>query len=122
MAILAWAVYAACVLVAAGGVVFYVLVLIAAQQYRREVPRPGDCAPPITILKPLAGLEENLEENLGTFFEQDYPEYQILFAVRRAEDPAAEVARRLIARYPQRKAELIVTGEPAFPNAKVYSL
>jgi ceramide glucosyltransferase len=122
MAFFTGAAYAVCCGVAAGGLVFYVLVMIAARHYRRQRVPARSFTPPVTVLKPLAGLEDDLEENLATFFEQDYPVYQLLFAVREREDPAVPVVRRLLARYPERQAELIVTGEPPFPNAKVYSL
>ena len=78
---------------------------------------------PISVLKPLAGVDDGLEDNLRSFFEQDYPEFEILFAVRSAGRPgdrgggAAAGAR--IRAVPSR---LIVTGEPPYPNAKVYSL
>lgn len=122
MTVVGWAIYAVCFAVAVGGAVFYALVLIGARRYRRESPGAGDFTPPISVLKPLAGLEEGLEENLRSFFEQDYPEYQILFAVRDAGDPAAAVVRKLLREHPERDAELIVAGEPEFPNAKVWSL
>ena len=122
MAAVLWTLYVACMFVAIGGVIFYLLVLAALRRFRRELPPPENFTPPISILKPLAGLEENLEENLQGFFEQDYPQHQILFAVRQADDPAAEVVRRLLQRYPQQDAELVTTGEPRFPNAKVWSL
>jgi ceramide glucosyltransferase len=77
---------------------------------------------PISILKPLAGVDDGLEENLRTFFEQEYPDFEILFAVRNSNDPAIAVAERLRARYPSVPSRLIVTGEPPYPNAKVYSL
>jgi ceramide glucosyltransferase len=116
------AAYAACFAIAAGGLVFHVLVLIAAFRHRSKVPRDRTFTPPVTVLKPLAGLEDGLEENLRTFFEQDYPQYQILFAVREPGDPAGDVARRLLAEYASHDAELIASGEPACANAKVYSL
>ncbi|HYM12171.1 MAG TPA: bacteriohopanetetrol glucosamine biosynthesis glycosyltransferase HpnI [Bryobacterales bacterium] len=123
MTVFYWAACAACLAVAAGGVVFYALVLIAARRFEREgASAAAGFTPPITVLKPLAGLERDLESNLRTFFEQDYPEYQLLFAVREPDDPAAEVARGLLAQYPARDAEVIVSGEPQFPNAKVQSL
>ena len=74
------------------------------------------------MLKPLAGVDDGLEENLRTFFEQEYPDFEILFAVRSADDPAIAVVERLRARYPAVPSRLIVTGEPPYPNAKVYSL
>lgn len=76
----------------------------------------------ISVLKPLAGGEEGLEENLRSFFEQDYTNYELLFAVRHESDPAVAVTRRLMAQYPSIRARLIVTGEPPYPHAKVFSL
>jgi ceramide glucosyltransferase len=67
-------------------------------------------------------VDDGLEENLRTFFEQDYAEFEILFAVRSAEDAAIPVVERLLASYPRVPARLIVTGEPPYPNAKVFSL
>lgn len=101
---------------------FLVLALAAYRRYRGETGAAGGFTPPVTVLKPLAGLEDGLEENLRSFFRQDYPDYQLLFAVREAGDPAAAVVQRLLAEHPGQDAELIVTGEPDIPNAKVYSL
>jgi ceramide glucosyltransferase len=67
-------------------------------------------------------VDEGLEENLRTFFEQDYAEFEILFAVRTAKDPAIQVVERLRASYPHIPTRLIVTGEPPYANAKVFSL
>ena len=62
------------------------------------------------------------EDNLRTFFEQDYPYFEIVFAVRSPQDAALAVVERLRAAYPTVPAQTIVTGEPPYPNAKVYSL
>jgi ceramide glucosyltransferase len=77
---------------------------------------------PISILKPLAGLDLDLESNLRTFFEQEYAAYEILFAVRNENDPAVTVVKHLQGEYPRIASRLIVTGEPTFPNPKVFSL
>src|ERR1700681_2003614 len=77
---------------------------------------------PVSILKPLAGLDLGLESNLRTFFEQDYHDYEILFAVREADDPAAAVVAKLQQEYPKIPSRLLITGEPPYPNAKVFSL
>jgi ceramide glucosyltransferase len=106
----------------AGCLAYQVLTIVAAIRYRCvRTPRLG-VAPPISLLKPLAGAEEELEENLRSFFEQDYPKFEILFAVRSAADPAIPVVERLQARYPDVPSRLMVTGEPPYANAKVYSL
>ncbi len=104
----------------AGSLAYSLLVVLAAWRYRRAQPPDGHPTPPISILKPLAGLDEGLEENLRSFFTQDYPAFELLFGVRDPGDPAAEVARRLIAEYPGVDARLLGTGEPPYPSAKVY--
>jgi ceramide glucosyltransferase len=76
----------------------------------------------MSILKPLSGDDLGLEENLRTFFEQNYPCFEILFAVRSRDDSATAVAERLRAAFPAVPSRLLVTGEPSYPNAKVFSL
>jgi ceramide glucosyltransferase len=86
--------------------------------------RPGlaEHTPPVTIFKPLKGLDEELEENLRSFFRLDYPAYQLLFGVADADDPAIPVVRKLMDAFPDHDAELVV-GAPAFGlNPKVENL
>jgi ceramide glucosyltransferase len=106
----------------AGSLVYCVLTAIAAALYKRVRPPVARERPPISVLKPLAGVDEGLEENLVSFFEQDYPRFEILFAVADPSDPAVAVVEKLQARYPNMPSRLLVTGEPPCPNAKVYSL
>jgi ceramide glucosyltransferase len=106
----------------AGALVYQVLTVVAAMRYRGVRPSRLGVAPAISILKPLAGAEEGLEANLRSFFEQRYPAFEILFAVRSGADPAIPVVEGLQARYPNVPSRLIVTGEPPYANAKVYSL
>lgn len=105
-----------------GSVVFSVLSIVAAFRYLAVPPIQLEERVPISILKPLSGLDEGLEENLRTFFQQAYGKFEILFAVRDATDPSAQVVTKLLKDYPEVQARLIVTGEPAYPNAKVFSL
>ena len=107
-----------------GSIVYCGLALVAAAKYlatRRHAPSASP-AEGVSILKPLSGLDLGLEGNLRTFFEQDYPDFEILFAVRRDDDPAIAVVRKLQSEYPQVSSRLFVTGEPPYPNAKVFSL
>jgi iron complex outermembrane receptor protein len=106
----------------AGSLVFCVLVIVAAVKYVRVRPPRLERTEPVSILKPLAGAEDGLSENLRSFFTQDYPEFEILFAVRHPDDPAVPVVERLREEFPTVPSRLIVTGEPPYPNAKVYSL
>lgn len=110
--------------------VFAGMVLAAVPGYLRErrlalaqlEVRPG-FTPPLTLLKPLHGAEPGLDAHLATFFEQDYPEYEILFCTRSAQDAGLEVARKVAARYPGIPAKFLSTGgEPDYINAKVASM
>ena len=105
-----------------GSWVYLVLIVVAARRWMSVTPSPAASSEGVSILKPLAGLDEGLEANLRTFFTQDYPKFEILFAVRTQEDPAVEVVSRLQAEFPHVPSQLIFTGEPPYANAKVYSL
>ncbi len=109
-------------LVLCGTLVYSVLQIVAAMRYLAVRLTAGPSTEPISILKPLAGLDLDLESNLRTFFEQDYTEFEILFAVRSEADPAVAVVARLQREYPKIPSRLVLTGEPPYPNAKVYSL
>jgi ceramide glucosyltransferase len=109
-------------LILSGTIVYSLLSIVAAQRYLAVRPPGLRSFEPISILKPLAGLDLDLESNLRTFFEQDYPSFEILFAVREANDPAVEIVTRLQREYPKVSSRLLLTGEPPYPNAKVYSL
>ncbi|HYL97143.1 MAG TPA: glycosyltransferase, partial [Terriglobales bacterium] len=107
----------------AGSLVYCVLIVLATRRFlSARLPAPGS-QPAVSVLKPLCGLDEGLEENLRSFFEQDYPEFEVLFAVHREDDPAAPLAERIMEEYAGRvKARLVVTGESPIPNAKAFSL
>jgi ceramide glucosyltransferase len=76
--------------------------------------------PPVSILKPVHGLEAQLEKNIESFFRQDYPDYEILFAADEEDDPALVVVREVCARYPHIPTRILITGTP-WPNPVVYS-
>jgi len=104
---------------------YLILVLIAGVRVRRAQSREAVSAtafPPVTLLKPLCGIEPGLEAHLTSFFEQQYPNYEIIFGARHEDDPALKIARRISARYPSVPVEIVITGEPWRPNAKVCSL
>jgi hypothetical protein len=95
------------------------VLLIWATRPRRNIP---DHTPPVSILKPLKGMDEGLEANLRGFFRLDYPAFQLLFGVADPDDPAIGVVQRLMAEFPEQDARLIV-GTPAFGlNPKVENL
>jgi ceramide glucosyltransferase len=78
--------------------------------------------PAVTILKPIKGLDGNLIENLKTFFELDYPEYEIVFAIRDHDDPAVQIVRQLQREYIGVRTRLVVNNRDLGHNPKVNNL
>ncbi len=91
---------------------------------RKPCGRAGGSSffPPVTLLKPLHGAEPDLEAHLVTFFQQDYPKYEILFCARHPEDAGLQIAQRVAARFPHIPVQFLTTGEPKYINAKVHSM
>jgi ceramide glucosyltransferase len=102
-----------------------IALLCRARTCRVHLPPRPDLASsrlPITVLKPLCGLEPRLEENLSTLCDQAYPVYQLLFGVRDPNDPATAVVKRLKARYPALDIQMVVDSRVHGSNFKVSNL
>jgi len=110
--------------------IYCLMVITAAVRFglrrRREdrAAEVSDFLPPVSVLKPLHGTEDGLERNLETFFEQDYPEFELLFCARHESDAGLQLAQKVGQRYPHVNARYVTCGEPPpqFHNAKVFSL
>jgi ceramide glucosyltransferase len=110
-------------LLAAGALVYCFLVLIATYHYFSEAGAYTADTPAISVLKPLKGADLGLEENLRSFFTQVYAgDWEVVFAVADAQDPAVAIVEKLQAEFPQVSSRLLTVGKPEFANAKVWSL
>jgi len=106
----------------AGAWIYCFLQVLAARNYLAVRPPALRAVEPVSILKPLHGLDEGLEENLRSFFTQDYPAFELLFAARSPADPCWDLVTKLRNEFPGVPVRTFITGEPPYPNAKVYSL
>ena len=91
-----------------------------ARHLRRAAPAPR-ARPPISILKPLCGLDDQLADNLASFAALPYPDYEVLLGVASASDPAYAVASAVVQRWPSRFRLVIQYGAPGL-NPKVNQL
>ena len=69
-----------------------------------RIPPVGEL-PPVSILKPLKGLEPGLAHNLESFAALDYPDYEIIFTVADPDDPVVPVVRQFLDRHPGRRRD-----------------
>jgi ceramide glucosyltransferase len=105
------------------GMGFYLLCLWSASRFQREGRNPRPAAtPPVTILKPLRGVDPQMYESFRSHCVQDYPEYEIIFGVSEADDPAVEGVEHLIREFPQCKIRLLVCPEVLGNNRKTSNL
>jgi ceramide glucosyltransferase len=107
------------VLVSVAYAVFALLLVASYRGNRRPAP---DFMPPVTILKPLCGSEPYLLECLRSFCVQDYPDYQIVFGVRVADDPIVPVIEQLRQEHPDKDISLVIDGQLHGSNRKTSNL
>jgi ceramide glucosyltransferase len=106
--------------------VYYLIALVAGLLWfadrRRQRALGLSYTPPATIFKPVRGADAEAYDNFASFCRQDYPKYQIIFGVREESDPAVPVIRQLIADFPERDIELVISPNEIGHNAKVSNL
>ena len=101
----------------------YLFIVFASHNFFwRHNTKPRDFTPPMSLLKPVHGLDPEPYENFASFCRQDYPVYEILFAVSGEHDPAAPVIRQIIADFPSTPIRLIVDAKKIGSNDKVNKL
>ena len=108
-----------------GGSVYGLLCLLVVRHFRTQspgaAPLPFSAWPPITILKPVRGLEKNLKANLRSACLQDYPDFQVVFSIQEFDDPAIPLLKEIQREYPERTS-LAVEKIQAGPNGKINNL
>jgi len=110
------------VAVAVGLAARSLMVLVQSRHLRNTIVPPAGSSPPVSILKPVKGLDADLEANLNSIFELDYPYFEVIVGAHSADDPALEVARRVAARHPGVPCTVVADPREVGPNPKVANL
>jgi ceramide glucosyltransferase len=109
-----------------GGSIFSVLCVWAALRFRSLSSRPGSAActdhPPVSIVKPICGLEKNLEENLRSTCTLDYPAYEVVLCVQNPADPALPLLWKLQREYGEARVTVAIDQQRAGGNGKINNL
>jgi ceramide glucosyltransferase len=99
------------------------VVLFRVRHRKAPVSAEGDPGlEPVSILKPVAGIDDGLEANLRTFFAQDYPRYEVVFGVQGEDDPVLDLVRKLMRAHPEVVARVVVHDGGRGINPKVSNL
>lgn len=110
------------------GLAAYGFQVFAIRSYTNKSQRVGDQQnfiknfPPISILKPLSGLDDNLFDNLESFCCQDYPKYEILFSLQNFNDPAYRVVEKVKKKFSEKEISIIVQSCDDGWNPKVNNM
>jgi ceramide glucosyltransferase len=117
--ILRWAL----LLLALAPFAYYLLATRAALRFfRNRPPVQKGFAPPVSVLKPVRGLDREAYENYASFCRQEYPEFEIIFGVTESTDPAVPVIEKLIRDFPQCEIRLLIGAAPLGTGDKVNKL
>lgn len=108
--------------IAAVPAIYYTLVLVSSFSFFPHRLKSTNYTPPVSILKPIRGLDPDAYENFASLCRQDYPEYEILFCVSDEDDPVLPTLEKLICDFPDRSIRILYGSGSNAPNDKVAKL
>src|SRR5271154_4628841 len=104
--------------------IYYLISLYSSWRFFRQAPREADPSftPPVSNLKPIRGVDPDAYENFASFCRQDYPQYEIVFCVGDASEPALPTIQRLIRDFPECQIRVLMGSGRVATNDKVAKL
>lgn len=108
------------------GSMYAVICVLCVLRFRslaaQPVTIPTEHLPPVTVLKPIHGLEKNLERNLRSACLQNYPTYQVVFCLQDADDSALPIVRKLEREFGADRASIVIEDRSVGSNGKINNL
>ena len=103
--------------------IYYLLAIYSSRRFfsQREI-EPSSFTPPLSILKPVRGLDPDAYKNFASFCDQDYPEYEIVFCLGADDDPAVPIIESLRRNFPRQRIRVLFGSGRVAANDKVAKL
>src|ERR1035437_3943855 len=113
-----------CALLALAGAAYFAMCIVAAKRFQHECFHPSETrfSPPVSILRSLKGLDPRMSNAFRSHCLLDYPEYEVLFGVSDAHDPALALVEKLREEFPQAKLRVVHCPQSLGLNGKVSNL
>jgi ceramide glucosyltransferase len=107
--------------------IYYIIAIVSIVKFFRATPlveaeEKSGFEPPVSILKPVRGLDPGSYENFASFCRQDYPDYEILFCVGDTNDPAFPLLEQVVREFPERQIRILIGSGREAANDKVAKL
>ncbi len=115
-----------CLIPIVGGSIFSLLTVATVKRFfqgsRTVISQQAPFTPPVSVLKPVRGLEKNLKRNLRTIATQDYPNYQVIYSVQDPHDPAYPILKEIQSEFGSERISVVISTVEAGANGKVNNL
>ena len=115
-----------CLIPTIGGSIYAILCLLAVLRFRTRPPCQPRYSfsdwPPVTILKPVRGLEKNQRENFRSACLQDYPQYEVVFCVQDSQDPVLPTLKEIEEEFGTERVSIAIEDRQVGPNGKINNL
>jgi ceramide glucosyltransferase len=115
-----------CLIPTIAGSIYLILCLLAVLRFRTQPNCSPEYSfsqwPPVTILKPVRGLEKNQEHNLRSACLQDYPEFQVVFSIQDPDDPVLPMLKRIEQEFGSKRVSVVIGNCQVGPNGKINNL